>query len=159
MSDSDQQLEHGTEMDYLAELTEQMLHDKRQAPLDPPAPRHAKRCRQAEPEPFRAGRLPMLEKPKNTERRKHPRKSCFIPVDYAVGHHAFKDFIKNISLGGVFIDKELPVGHEIVMCFLSPESAIPVKATGQIVRSVPEGIGVEFQTANENLELMIRCFS
>ena len=137
MSNSDQQLEHATEMDYLAELTEEMIQVKRQALLN------------------------VLKERKYVGRRKHARKSCFVAVDYAVGDRAFKDFITNISLGGLFVEthKGFPVKQEIVMSFSSAKFERPVKAIGQIVRSVPQGIGVAFETANQNLEPMMKSLS
>ncbi|MCK4729173.1 MAG: hypothetical protein KAT27_09635, partial [Desulfobacterales bacterium] len=52
--------------------------------------------------------LSMLEDWQSTERRKHPRKGCFMAVDYADRDRAFKNFIKNISAGGVFIQTHMP---------------------------------------------------
>jgi hypothetical protein len=34
--------------------------------------------------------------------RKHPRKSCSIETDYTIQNRAYKDFVENISAGGVY---------------------------------------------------------
>ena len=38
------------------------------------------------------------------EYRQFPRKSCTLPVDYATENRFFHDLVRDISLGGVFIE-------------------------------------------------------
>ncbi|MBU0543718.1 MAG: PilZ domain-containing protein [Proteobacteria bacterium] len=79
--------------------------------------------------------------------RRHNRKPLLIPIDYTTKHVAFKDLIKNISAGGVFIETRMPfnVGQDITMMFRLPKSRKLIQATGEIVRSDSHGIGVKFK--------------
>jgi uncharacterized protein (TIGR02266 family) len=105
--------------------------------------------------------LTMLEDWQDTNRREHPRKPCFIAVDYADRERAFKDFIKNISTGGVFIETDTPfsVGRDLTLTFSSSNYERPIKITGEIVRAGRVGIGVKFKTENQHLEAMIESLS
>jgi Tfp pilus assembly protein PilZ len=80
------------------------------------------------------------------ERRKHYRKSFFMVVDYATQERTYKDFIKNISTGGVFIETRMPMdtGQKVAMSFPLPNSQQHIKIAGEIVRSSLQGIGVKF---------------
>ena len=48
--------------------------------------------------------LKILDKWENEGSRKHARKPWVIPIEYATDDHAFKDVLKDISKGGVFIE-------------------------------------------------------
>ena len=104
--------------------------------------------------------LKALEKHNQTHRRKQPRKPSFVPVDYTVGDRAFKDFIKNISAGGVFIETRTPfsVGQEISMTFSSAKLDEPIKIRGTIFwANNMLGIGVKFTTENQALVAMLQA--
>jgi len=81
------------------------------------------------------------------EKRRHPRKPCSIVVDYASRDRAFRDYIRDISSGGVFIEtsKEFSIGDEIMMTFSISSKQKPFKFTGQVVRITKKGIGVKFK--------------
>ena len=85
--------------------------------------------------------------------RQHARKSYFMSVDYAVKDRCFRDFIKDISAGGVFIETHhlFPVGETISLSFMVPNYPVPVKITGRIARVSPAGLGIEFIKDNEEL--------
>ena len=80
------------------------------------------------------------------ERRKHARKPFFMAVDYATKDRTYKDFIQNISTGGVFIETRMPLyaGQKLAMSFPLPNCKKHVKITGKIVRTNVQGIGVKF---------------
>ena len=101
--------------------------------------------------------LSMLEDWQFTKRRKHPRKSWLAPVDYTVEGRAFKDFIRNISAGGVFIETRtaFSVGQEISMSFSSTGFEEPIKIGGKIFWANMLGIGVRFSTENQALVAML----
>jgi len=103
--------------------------------------------------------LAILEDWHRTLQRKHPRKSCFMAVDYADRDRAFKDFIRNISAGGVFIETNLPfsIGKEITLTFSSSKYERPIKITGKIARTGRGGIGVRFKTENQDVIAMIKA--
>ena len=80
-----------------------------------------------------------------SEKRKHPRISTFISTDFADDDRIYKDFIKNISAGGLYIETEVPflVNKELRITFFLPDSEDPIKVTGKIVRIDPKGVGVK----------------
>ncbi|UCG20498.1 MAG: AAA family ATPase [Deltaproteobacteria bacterium] len=87
-----------------------------------------------------------------TEKRQHPRRVPLVSVDFAVQGRAYRGFIHNISAGGAFIEtrESFEVGAEITMTFLSSKDRKPIKVTGEIVRSGPQGIGVRFKVAQRD---------
>ena len=86
-----------------------------------------------------------------TEKRAYPRKPCFIPVDYVSGGHLSRDFIVNISAGGVLIEtpRPSPAREMVSMTFQLPLSRTPVKIKGQVARMERRGIGVCFKSFEE----------
>lgn len=90
--------------------------------------------------------------------RKHHRKPFFTAVDYATQDSLYKDFIKDISSGGVFINTSMPfsIGQEISLTFPTPNQQAHIKITGEIVRVNDEGIGVKFKIATEDQGTMIK---
>jgi hypothetical protein len=67
-------------------------------------------------------------------------------VDYATRDRTYKDFILNISIGGVFIETRtfLGSGQKVAMSFPLPNCKKHVKITGEIVRTSLHGVGVKF---------------
>lgn len=92
-------------------------------------------------------------------KRRHERVDLLEIIDYSVEDHHYRDFIDDISESGVFIrtSRMLPVGKEIVMTFMSPENSRPMKITGEIVRSLPEGVGVRFKLQSQVQSDIIRA--
>jgi len=81
------------------------------------------------------------------ELRKHPRKSCTVPIKYASNKVIQQGVIKNISLGGVFLktDNGISIGQKLQL-------AIPVRKKGKVIQRVGKivwvnrfGVGIEFQ--------------
>ena len=100
--------------------------------------------------------LSVLEKGwEHTVRRKHSRKKCFIAVDCAHGKRIFKDYIKNISLGGVFVEghNAFTTGQTMTMAFGSPNNkSKPIKTTGRVAWACSLGIGVQFMQADKDVQ-------
>ena len=101
------------------------------------------------PEEERIALLGMLEK--NLPRRKHRRQPFPVVVDYSADNRFYKDFIHNISKGGIFMETRVPfpVGTEISMTFPMPKKKQSLKVTGTVVRVSSEGIGIKFQKSAE----------
>jgi Tfp pilus assembly protein PilZ len=78
--------------------------------------------------------------------REDSRIACFLPVDYSTRDRVYQDFINNLSNGGVFIETSSPfsVGQALSLIFSLPALGKTFKATGTIVRTEPDGIGVKF---------------
>jgi Tfp pilus assembly protein PilZ len=92
--------------------------------------------------------------PPENEKRTHKRKPFFMPVDYATRDRVYRDFIKDITKEGVFIEtrRPLPAGEEISLTFSFPNLRQNFKIPGGVVRSDKNGIGVKFIFENTHLQ-------
>ena len=101
------------------------------------------------PEEERLALLKMLEQ--NPPRRKHSRQLYPVVVDFSVDDRFYKDFLRDISKGGVFIETRVPfpIGKEVHMTFPMPKKNQSLKVTGIIVRVSPEGFGIKFKESAE----------
>lgn len=83
---------------------------------------------------------------KTGERREHPRKSVFIPIECKGKRCGFSDFIQNISDSGLFLETQIPliVGEELSMTFSLSSAEDPIKIKGKIVRVNSKGISVQY---------------
>ena len=81
------------------------------------------------------------------DQRLHPRIPCTIVTEYRASNQSYKDTIKNISLGGAFIEstKHLPVNLEINQRFFFPNFEIPIRSNSKIIWTAPIGFGVQFE--------------
>jgi len=88
-----------------------------------------------------------LQEKTDKEKRKHPRKPCSIIVDYATQDKAFRDYIRDISKGGVFIETTnfFSAGQEFIMTFSIPNQEKPFRFIGEVVRTDDRGVGVRFK--------------
>ena len=79
------------------------------------------------------------------DKRKHSRKLTSIYAICETKNRYFRDLIKNISAGGLFIKTGIPlsINQELFITFSPLDSGVPIKITGEIVRRDPEGIGVK----------------
>lgn len=80
-------------------------------------------------------------------RRIHDRKPCFFAdVDYALPEGVYSDSIRDISLGGVYIETErVPSPGERVQMLFSDYSGVDlVKIAGDVVRKGENGFAVRF---------------
>jgi len=91
-------------------------------------------------------------------RRKHKRKSFIMAVDYSTQDHIYKDFIQDISAGGVFIQTNMPftVGQVVSLTFPLPNYQKHIKVIGEVVRTSQLGIGVKFKMTDQNQKTMIK---
>ena len=91
-------------------------------------------------------------------RRKHEREPFFMAVDYSTEDRFYKDYIQNISAGGVFIETRMPfrAGQEVSLTFPLPDYQKYIKIIGEVVRVTPHGIGVKFKMVNQDQEVMIK---
>ena len=108
-----------------------------------------------------------------SEKRKSDRQPCFFYTDYAYKGRVYRDFIKNISSGGAFIEttNSVPLGQEVVLTYSEPISTLPVKTSafgqeimvhftkpvsvapvkkkGSVAWVGPDGFGVAFRPDND----------
>ena len=83
-------------------------------------------------------------------KREHTREDLSIHALFMLGSYFFKDYITNISAGGIFLETKTPVtvGAGITISFALSDNEDPIEADGKIVRVRPDGFGVKF---NEHL--------
>jgi len=83
--------------------------------------------------------------------RKDDRKDFFMTVDYVVDGRYYRDFIQDMSDGGVFIKtrQKFESGQEVLMTFMSPDLQKPFKIPGEIMRTLDNGIGVRFKKESQ----------
>jgi Tfp pilus assembly protein PilZ len=94
---------------------------------------------------FETLKRPVQEIPASRgERRRYPRRTCFMAVDYVIEDRVYRDFIRNISDGGAFIDTRgaFFVGQEVSLALPFPVSL--KRITGKVAWVGPQGIGVNF---------------
>jgi len=102
--------------------------------------------------------LKELEERLFKDKREHVRKPFFMVVDYSIEDRVYKDYIQNISAGGVFIETRITftVGQAVSLSFPLPNYQKYIKITGEIVRISPQGIGVRFKTVTQDQEKVIK---
>ena len=91
-----------------------------------------------------------LEKRPPSERRKHPRKQYLTDVRYVGGDRIYKDFIRNISLGGLLIQTHekrnaLNLGQAVTLSVPFPKEKHYTRIIGEIVRISSQEIGIKFK--------------
>jgi Tfp pilus assembly protein PilZ len=89
--------------------------------------------------------------------RKDDRKDFFMTVDYVVNDRYYRDFIQDMSDGGVLIKtrQKFEPGQDILMTFMSPDQQKPFKILGEIMRTLDDGIGVRFKKESQVQEEII----
>jgi uncharacterized protein (TIGR02266 family) len=99
-----------------------------------------------------------LEEKLGREKRDHERKPFFMVIDYSTEDRVYKDYIQNISAGGVFIETQMPFaeGQELSLSFPLPNYQKYIKISGEIIRTSQHGIGVRFKKPDQEQEEMIR---
>jgi len=82
-----------------------------------------------------------------TNLRKHDRFECNVAVDYDIIDWTYQSFIRDISLGGAYIETKQPVkdGQKIVLTLSHPKLEHSCAIIGQVVRRDKKGIGVRFE--------------
>lgn len=81
-----------------------------------------------------------------SERRVYPRRASYIVADYTVSEGTFRDIIKNIGPGGLFIGtwRKISVGQPIVVQFPLFQFDHTIQVTGTVVRTEAKGFAVVF---------------
>ena len=78
--------------------------------------------------------------------RQYPRRTAYIIVEYTVLEGCFRDIIKNIGAGGLFIrtDRKIAVGQPILTKFPLFNFDKTLQVSGRVVRRDPDGLAVTF---------------
>ena len=91
-------------------------------------------------------RLEKWEESKDQEARKHYRRETSIYAVFSGQDCYFRDYIKDISAGGLFIETgtALFINQELIITFFLPDASKPVKIKGKVVRTDSKGVGIKF---------------
>jgi hypothetical protein len=94
-------------------------------------------------------------------RRLHIRKALHAPIHYTTKGGTFRDFIQNISLGGLFIltGRTFSVGQRVAIPFSPASIGTTVWVSGDVVRVREEGIAVNFRSINARQKTAIISFA
>ncbi len=88
-----------------------------------------------------------LEKLQANWKRSHARRRCQIDVDYDTRDGSFRNTVKDISVGGAFIETQeaFAVGQEIDLYLTSPINQVSCMVAARVVRRDQNGIGIRFE--------------
>jgi Tfp pilus assembly protein PilZ len=90
---------------------------------------------------------------KHNHRRKHPRKDTSIYALFETNGLSFREYIKNLSDSGLFIDTNIPVSsnNKLFVQFVHPDSKNVVRLNGKIVRVDSKGLGIQFDKPRSDI--------
>jgi CheY-like chemotaxis protein len=93
--------------------------------------------------------------------RRHDRFECRVAVDYDIIDWTYQCFLRDISLGGAYIETEQPVkgGQKIVLTLSSPELERSCAIIGKVVRRDKNGIGVRFEEVGLQQKKVIQALN
>jgi Tfp pilus assembly protein PilZ len=97
--------------------------------------------------------LEKWQQSKLADKREHSREHTSIYAFFETNGLSFKDSIKNLSAGGLFIETGIPlsVNRELFISFLHPDYGTLIKVAGEIVRTDSKGIGVKFDQPRSDI--------
>jgi Tfp pilus assembly protein PilZ len=104
--------------------------------------------------------LKYLDEEQIPEKRRYGRKDFIRVIDYTVGDRYYRDFIQDMSEGGLFIEtsNEFSAGQKIIMSFISPDYQKPFKVHGEIIHVQTDGIGVKFKIKSQVQESVLKSY-
>ena len=104
--------------------------------------------------------LKYLDEEQVPEKRIYGRKDYIRVIDYTVGDRYYRDFIQDMSKGGLFIEtsNEFSAGQKIIMSFISPDYQKPFKVHGEIIHVQADGIGVKFKIKSQVQESVLKNY-
>ena len=87
------------------------------------------------------------------DRHQHPRRSSYIVVKYTVKEGTFRDVMKNIGAGGLFIrtSRKIKTGQPIVLEFPLFRFENIIRVSGEVIRRDHDGFAVAFDEPLESL--------
>lgn len=80
------------------------------------------------------------------QKRKHIRFSCLVAVDYNLGQLRYRQLIRNLSLGGAYIESEaaVEVGQQLELILSSLQGDQIITLQAHVVRLNETGFGIQF---------------
>ncbi len=106
---------------------------------------------------------------KHSEKRKEPRVPVRIRIQYETADRFFEDYIRNLSLGGIFIEtsKPLPVHTKLKIQLCLPEMKDPLVVDGVVVHTLRvgkqvapsvSGMGISFSALDNQSRLLLEDY-
>lgn len=78
--------------------------------------------------------------------RVHDRFDCLVAVDYDINNWTYQSFLRDISLGGAYVETEKPMleGQRIILTLTTHQPERTCTVTGAVVRKDTRGVGIRF---------------
>ncbi len=97
--------------------------------------------------------LDQLEQKGYSNKRKHPRYNFFEQAELQGIPQRQTDFIKDISIGGMFLETDLPfdLNQDIHLVLRLSGIKDPIKITGRVVRKAEKGVGIQFTETDSRI--------
>ena len=103
------------------------------------------------------------------ERRRSRRVPVQIQIQYTTADGFFQDYVRNLSLGGIFIEtpKPLPMNTKLRVEFCLPEMREPITADGVVVHTLRvgkasnpsvSGMGIRFSELEPSSKQMLEAY-
>ncbi len=105
--------------------------------------------------------LKQLKKTPSKWKRKYPRQTCSISVDFDTHDYSSEKPIKNLSANGAYIEagESFSIGQQIVIWVTIPgEKLSPLKISAVVARRDRNGVGVKFQNLSQKEKELLTCF-
>lgn len=87
------------------------------------------------------------------DRRKYPRRAAYIIAEYTVREGTYRDLIKVIGAGGLFIwtSRKIADGQSIRLAFPLFQFNAVIRVSGKVVSKTPDGFAVAFDEPIDTL--------
>lgn len=79
--------------------------------------------------------------------RQHPRFECLIAVDFDLSDWSYKSFVRDLSLGGAYIETDQPIsiGQEVFITVNTKNPKACCTIAGKVCRRDERGAGIKFE--------------
>lgn len=94
------------------------------------------------------------------DRQEHPRRTSYIIAEYTVMEGKFRDVMKNIGAGGLFIrtSRKIKTGQSIVLEFPLFRFENIIRVSGHVIRRDHDGFAVAFDEPLADLDCKVGEF-
>ena len=89
----------------------------------------------------------------NPNHRKYPRRAAYIIAEYTVREGTYRDVIKGIGAGGLFVwtSRKIADGQSIRLAFPLIHFSSVIRVSGRVTRKTPDGFAVAFDEPIDDL--------
>jgi Tfp pilus assembly protein PilZ len=100
------------------------------------------------------------QKTGKADQRAFPRFDCHVKVDFDINDWSYEGVIKNISLGGIYLQTNHPitVGNEIIVALSSLDKSRLCNVRGKVIRRDAVGIGVQFNELSMYQQQVVQSY-